>query len=215
MEQGRTGLMRTRETISEMTAGRLSAPDALSALVRPATLPIIGETLGAANRDVLGRGGHTLTLNSTQAPSHGSNRKGQATGCTFCSGPGKSNGKRPVTWAASCSPSTRHPAQSPMPTFSRHAPEGKLYRSSFELVPDTGQNAGQSGESLLQARGFWTEIQGVMYAVSKHRFPDWKSVTACSSNLPRNTTRDGKRGNRHISHCVSNNRMPSRQRLRK
>ena len=70
-------------TLSELIEGRLAAPDARSGLVRLEIPPIIGETLGAENRDVLGRDGHTLTLTATRAPSHGSNRKGQATDRAF------------------------------------------------------------------------------------------------------------------------------------
>lgn len=66
------------ETLSELIEGRrLSAPDARSEPVHLATPPVIRETPGAENRDVLGRDGLTLTLTATQAPSHGSNRKGQ------------------------------------------------------------------------------------------------------------------------------------------
>ena len=48
--------MCTRETLSELIEGRLSAPGACSELVRLATRLIIEETLEAESRDVLGRG---------------------------------------------------------------------------------------------------------------------------------------------------------------
>ena len=55
MEKRLPGSMRTRETLSELIEGRLSAPDARSELVRLATRLIIKETLEAESRDALGR----------------------------------------------------------------------------------------------------------------------------------------------------------------
>ena len=55
MEKRLPGSMRTRETLSELIEGRLSAPDARSELVRLATRLITEETLGAESRDALGR----------------------------------------------------------------------------------------------------------------------------------------------------------------
>ena len=58
MEMRIPGSMRTRETLSQLTEGRLSAPDARSELVRLTTRLIIEETLEAESRDALGRGYH-------------------------------------------------------------------------------------------------------------------------------------------------------------
>ena len=56
MERRIPGSERTRETLSELIEGRLSAPDARSGPVRLATRLIAGETLEAESRDALGRG---------------------------------------------------------------------------------------------------------------------------------------------------------------
>ena len=62
MEKRIPGSMRTRETLSELVEGRLSAPDARAGPVRPATRLIIGvpleaESRGDPGRDYHGRGG--------------------------------------------------------------------------------------------------------------------------------------------------------------
>ena len=56
MDKRIPGSMHTRETLSQLIEGRLSAPDARSELVRLATRLIIEETLEAESRDALGRG---------------------------------------------------------------------------------------------------------------------------------------------------------------
>ena len=56
MEKRIPGSMHTRETLSQLIEGRLSAPDARSELVRLATRLIIEEALEAESRDALGRG---------------------------------------------------------------------------------------------------------------------------------------------------------------
>ena len=56
MDKRIPGSMHTREALSELIEGRLSAPDARSELVRLATRLIIEETLEAESRDALGRG---------------------------------------------------------------------------------------------------------------------------------------------------------------
>ena len=56
MEKRIPGSMRTRESLSELIEGRLSAPDARTELVRLATRLIIEESLEAESRDALGRG---------------------------------------------------------------------------------------------------------------------------------------------------------------
>ena len=55
MERRIPGSERTRETLSELIEGRLSAPDAGSGPVRPATRLTAGETLEAESRDDPGR----------------------------------------------------------------------------------------------------------------------------------------------------------------
>ena len=55
MEKRIPGSMRTRESLSELIEGRLSAPDARSGPVRLATRLIIEESLEAESRDALGR----------------------------------------------------------------------------------------------------------------------------------------------------------------
>lgn len=47
--------MRTRQSLSDLIAGRLSSPDGRAELVRLATRLIVEETLEAENRDALGR----------------------------------------------------------------------------------------------------------------------------------------------------------------
>lgn len=55
MSQRVPASMRTRQSLSDLIAGRLSSPDGRAELVKLATRLIVEETLEAENRDALGR----------------------------------------------------------------------------------------------------------------------------------------------------------------